>query len=186
MLSSSELENRFLQLENTVNRALASQGRIVSVTEPEVPTLGLSWFDLMTNTEKTWNWKSWISGGINVKVWAITISGTGPLSITGIGFTPKAIMVMASNGSATPRIVQSTGYTDGNNTTIQHIWEDTAPPNYNSELVNNTSGVLLIYLQRNGTDLVRWDFTSFDVDGFTLNILSNGIAGSKFSYMAFG
>lgn len=56
-----ELENRFLQLERVVNRMIASQGRVISATEPETPTIGLSWFDLMTNTEKTWNGSSWVT-----------------------------------------------------------------------------------------------------------------------------
>lgn len=122
------------------------------------------------------------------KTWDITISGTGALSITWLWFKPKLLTIYASNGSATPRVVQSIGVSDKIRTFTQYIWEDTTAPNYVSDMSQNSTGALIIYLYRNwGANFQRADLTSFDTDGFTLNVVSNTMGGtSKYSYVAQG
>lgn len=124
---------------------------------------------------------AWVVRGTEsrFKVGTFSIGSTGAISVSGIGFRPRMLTILASNSTATPRVVQSTGYYDWTTTTTQYIYQDTAAPNYVSAITNTW----IIYLETGATN-TRASVTSFDSDGFTINVALLWVAGSTFSYIA--
>lgn len=116
------------------------------------------------------------------KIAGITVAGTGSLAVTGVGFQPKFLEIYTL--PATASTVMETGYgaTDG---TAQFSTATRADQDSSDASVqSNTTGCLLA-ITTNAITLVAASITSFDTDGFTLNVTVRD--GSRtFRYMAFG
>lgn len=126
------------------------------------------------------------SGGF--KVGAFATSSTGSQAITGIGFSPKAILFIGSGGD--------TSVTAGANAPIS-VGASDGTGNFSS-MVSTRNGVgsgrsysattiKFSEISAGAAEAVRVVFTvsSLDADGFTVNITTHNNA-STFIYLAFG
>lgn len=99
----------------------------------------------------------------------VTVSGTGSQSFTGIGFQGNSIVfrVGAKNGSSA--VAQhAIGSADGTRQNCESIFADTT-----GAKSQRTNSKCIIHYERVGgviTDVLDFAFTSFDADGFTLNV----------------
>ena len=102
----------------------------------------------------------------------ITVSGTGSQSFTGIGFQGNDITfrVGAKNGSSS--VVQyCNGTADGTRQNCESIFGDGS--GWKS---NRTNSFCVVHYERVSgtvTEVLKFAFTSFDADGFTLNVTTS-------------
>lgn len=146
-----------------------------SVVFGEQPSAA-KWNILGTNDA---HFNTWITG-TRYAVGAIAPAGTGSLATTGVGFQPKLIeFTLRSVGSTTVNY-GGFGAADG---TTQY-----ATSFYNEQSVDNSGALAsdkcIQAIVANASVVVDGSFTSFDADGFTLNITTRSAARS-FTYVAY-
>lgn len=115
------------------------------------------------------------------KVGTINPAGTGSLATTGVGFTPKLVLFYLHTVSSSTVNYTGIGAMDG---TTQ-----SAAATYNEQSVDNSGATAsdrcILAVVANNSILVDAAFTSFDADGFTINVITRG--GSRvWTYIAFG
>lgn len=124
-------------------------------------------------------------------------TSAGPVSqaVTGIGFTPKAILLFSSQTSGAEDTIavhyeQAIGFSDG--TTEKSIWtgsEDGVVSGTDADRYSNSGKLLTLRDISSGTSgalLAECDLTSFDSDGFTINWTTNNAVASHIKYVAIG
>jgi hypothetical protein len=128
--------------------------------------------------------------GMSVKVGVETQKGaTGTKATTGVGFKPKALLVLGSNKIAsdvdvTGQMTLTIGASDG--TREGCVWVGADKPS-NSQADNATdSAKVLQHRSLSGTLVAEADVSSFDSDGFTLDWTTADTTGRQFVYIAFG
>lgn len=114
------------------------------------------------------------------------IAGTGEQVRTGIGFTPKIVMLWMTNRTSTgggTGAYQARGWSDGTNEgSVASAWEEVSPSNTQLRIVE-TKAISLV--DEDGTVLAEADLTSLDSDGFTIDWTTAG--GSRLiTYLALG
>jgi hypothetical protein len=110
------------------------------------------------------------TGGFFVKVHTFANS-TGSQSITGVGFKPKAIIVLGGNQSSVVGAVLAHGLAyDNAGSVVQNSLAstDNHSSNVGAQVVETTS--LIHSVASAGTTTFRGILTSFDADGATFNI----------------
>ena len=105
----------------------------------------------------------WSTGGLKVKCGQTTISTTGTLSITWVGFQPKFIRFQAVDWS------NSWSNCDIDSFSWYHNWLRMWK-SWWTMYFDQTTRAAELYRDSGGT-YVTVDFSSFDTDGFTINRL---------------
>jgi hypothetical protein len=126
---------------------------------------------------------------VSVKVGSFTKqAGTGAQSVTGLGFTPKALMIWTNNGTSlgrSDRFRFISGITDGTFSVGFHAVSDdnaaatTARRNYEEGVIWRSVSAANVLED-------RATFTSFDADGFTINWATNSGSQAIVFYWAIG
>lgn len=124
------------------------------------------------------------TGNMQTKVGNFTYdvsTATGDLAITGVGFKPKAIILIGIGASATTDKI-SWGMADGA-LTEKTMVEQTGPT-----YVVNTSKIFSFYHYGGAGNYVQGVLKTLDADGFTLTITKTGTptGTAAFIYLAFG
>lgn len=114
-------------------------------------------------------------------------SGTGEQVVTGVGFTPKIVMLWMTNRTGVgggADAYQARGWSDGSNEgSAASAWKDGANPSVTQARVVETKVISLV--DTDGTILAEADLTSLNPDGFTINWTTAG--GSRLiGYLALG
>lgn len=97
-----------------------------------------------------------------------TITGSGNVAFTGVGFQPNYIRITLSQKGTDSQGHISVGCSDGTNQLVHSTYSDTT----GSKTVRSTSKIVSHYERVSGTitEVINASFVSFDADGFTLNI----------------
>ena len=104
-------------------------------------------------------------------------TGTGTQAITGVGFTPKAVVFLGDFGAADQK-TWTVGFTDGTGTYAQ------ADSMYYANYAD-ASTTACIYFKTSANSSIA-SISSLDADGFTMNWTTNTITDTKtISYIAF-
>lgn len=77
-MDTRELENRLLQLENTVRTLSNAKGVFASPKEPSSPYPWMQWFDQLNLVLKYWDWKAWKSWEVAKDYFMVDISNSIP------------------------------------------------------------------------------------------------------------
>jgi hypothetical protein len=115
-------------------------------------------------------------------------AGTGNQAITGVGFTPVAVMLWSSDTldtSFTDKFQHSLGWSDGTfSTVLTTLSED----NVGTTAVRRAyyEGYVYVSIDNSGTILARASLSSLDADGFTLNFGTNDGVATLINYICMG
>lgn len=115
-----------------------------------------------------------------------TPSGTGTDAITGVGFTPKALIlwgVPVTSESVAVHAAAWTGFTDGTNDKVIMVASENGVTDTRRDI--NQSACLSILNADNDTPVAVATLSSFDGDGFTLSY-SSTTTGYVVHYIALG
>lgn len=118
-----------------------------------------------------------ISGGTQIVTGTFSISSTGSLSITGVGFQPGLVYIQALPADSTTTYSIGFGYGDSS---LNQIATYT-----NTSAVANSQSVIIYVINTAATTLAQAALTSMDVDGFTLNVTTLSSGPYSFGYIAY-
>ncbi len=120
--------------------------------------------------------------------------GTGTQEITGIGFTPKALILFSAQTVSTEDTIavdleQCIGFSDG--TTEKCIWtgSEDGVGTSDADRIGVSAKILNIRNINSGTSgalLAECDLDSFDADGFTLDWTTNNATAFHIKFIAIG
>jgi hypothetical protein len=132
-----------------------------------------------------------LGGNINAKAGVLTQpTATGSQSVTGIGFTPKAVMFFSvgrtAAGTSATDLIFMTGFSDGTNDSCTCHWSGNALADSDVYNLNSQSCCIGIVTAGAGTLGGQADMTSFGSDGFTLNWSTCDGTQRKVGYLALG
>ena len=134
--------------------------------------------------------------GVDFKVGTFTkkTDGTGTQEITGVGFTPKALILFSSQTTSTEDTIAvdleaAFGFSDG--TTEKCIWtgSEDGVGTSDADRIGVSAKILNIRNINSGTSgalLAECDLDSFDADGFTLDWTTNDATAFHIKYIAIG
>jgi hypothetical protein len=114
-------------------------------------------------------------------------------AVTGLGFTPKALILMCSQTTAedtqTVNLVTAMGFSDG--TTEKSVWtgSEDLQTTMDADRYPASSKILVLRDPTSATSgdlLAECDLKSFDTDGFTLTWTTNNATAYKIKYVAIG
>ncbi len=122
---------------------------------------------------------------------SMTSGATGNLSVTGVGFQPKAIIFFATKrAGGTDGAATTTNWSFGfavSSSARGSIWCGSSNGGSNtSDSRVDDSKCLVVWTSGTPTNAGQADFVSFDADGFTLNRTTSFTASYRVGYMAFG
>jgi hypothetical protein len=118
-----------------------------------------------------------------------TAAATASQAVTGVGFTPKALILYCTAETAegfAANLAMSIGMTSGatqSSSTSSWSQDNVATTAAGSEV---RPKVLTITVASTGAAVAECDLTSFDSDGFTLSWTTNNASAYKIHYIAFG
>lgn len=102
----------------------------------------------------------------------VTVSGTGSQSFTGIGFQGTGITFRVGAKSGSSSVVQhAIGSADGTRQNCESVFGDAS--GWKSQRTNSKCIVHYERVAGTVTDVLDFAFTSFDADGFTLNVTTS-------------
>lgn len=114
---------------------------------------------------------------------AFAVSNTGSLAVTGVGFQPKAVIILF------PEVTGALTWMFGAAASSTQEWVTTAWAADGSGTANSESGGFdanTVVLRVGASLLLSADFSSMDSDGFTLNVSSIFGGPYGFDYLALG
>lgn len=115
---------------------------------------------------------------------SITVSGTGSLSVTGLSFQPKVVMIWHGGGAGTAALYHIFGAAASSS--AEWACESFSADNNNTSATHAAGRTDCCVLLRDiSTVYVQADFTSFNSDGFTLNVSTSSGTQTLF-YLALG
>lgn len=126
------------------------------------PSGTANYFLKLVSSIPTW---SFAFGNVKVGSTTYDVSTTGSLAVTGVGFTPKLLILLAQLGSGTNSTL-SVGFCTTD--TVGSISQDDAGKGW-----QETSKIATIWITAPGTNALL-AYSSFDSDGFTLTKSKNG------------
>lgn len=107
---------------------------------------------------------------MNTKIVTVTApGGTGSVGYTGVGFQPKALIVMGANTTLGDGAFAFHGFGAGVAGSTAHCQGVSANAAATSSVDSNRSSLLISYRNNAGTQRTAASLTSLDADGFTLN-----------------
>ena len=132
-------------------------------------------------------------GDAHWKVGTITIPGsTGNISVTGLGGTPKAVFFFGTNWLTEDAAVTTAHLGIGRGMAAPK-WDDPgtiiqyfshATPSGDAYNVGDTGCILVMDTSGGASNLYALSFTSFDADGFTVNVPIAAAGGYQVVYVA--
>lgn len=126
---------------------------------------------------------------LNTKVGNFTqpVANNASFAVTGVGFTPKAIILFATDETVVGVSANRAQYhgmatSTTNRAAISAVHTSASA---NSDRGHDDTKCFIV-LNTSGTTIVAADFVSFDADGFTLNFSTTDLVARKIGYIALG
>lgn len=127
----------------------------------------------------------------NAKCGTFTVPTSGAtVSSTDPGFLPEFLMVATTNaggasaGTPIANLTTSIGFTDGTSQGVVAVASEDAQGTSDTYRAEYTDAIGLFINQTNGSEDGRFDFDSFDANGFTLGISNNPSTAFVCGYLA--
>ena len=129
---------------------------------------------------------------ISKKIGSITArTTTGSQQTTGLGFTPKLLILwtnsMTADGTAADACLMAQGMSDGSTSAwAAYYSKDNQSTSKARSSHNTASGKIIGFADADGTLIFEVGLTSFDSDGFTLNYTTVDGVARVIQYLAIG